>query len=67
MRPAVSPINARTSLPAASPPNSPSSTALPPNAAMLRATLPAPPSMLWVRFNSSTGTGASGEMRSLSQ
>jgi len=34
---------------------------------MLRATLPTPPSMLCVRFSSSTGTGASGEIRSVSQ
>ena len=47
----------------ASCPETPSNSVATPRWARLRATLPAPPGMKLSRSNSTTGTGASGEMR----
>ena len=53
----------RTRVPAASRPTTPASTAWPPSARTLVATLPAPPTWSLRPVTSTTGTGASGEMR----
>ena len=53
----------RSVLPASSRPITPANSAVPPSAVTLRATLAAPPGMRFSRSKSTTGTGASGEIR----
>jgi UDP-N-acetylmuramoylalanine-D-glutamate ligase len=52
-----------SSLPDSSSPTAPKATALPPQVAILRITLPAPPRQQVRLFTLTTGTGASGEIR----
>ena len=52
--------------PASSSPTRPAKMQRAPRAAMLRATLPAPPTLVSLRWTAMTGAGASGEMRDTS-